>query len=65
LTPFDVESHTDDRGEFWVTIAYKGKVEFNEITLSFEHDQFKWVSVEEFLSLESSDKLRRFAKNLK
>lgn len=64
LKPFDVESHINEKDEFWVTIAYIAMGEPDKVTLSFEHDKFKWVSVKDFLNLESSDKLRRFVKNL-
>jgi len=64
IKPFDVESHIDEKGEFWVTIAYRAKTTSEEVILSFEHDEFRWVAPKEFLKLESSDKLRRFIKNL-
>lgn len=62
---FDVESHTTNIGDFWVTIAYKAQTDSNNVILSFEHDDYKWVTAEEFLNLESSPKLKRFVKNLK
>ena len=64
LKPFDVESHIYENEEFWVTIAYTAKVIVDKVVLSFEHDEFKWVTPEEFLRLESPDKLKRFVKNL-
>ncbi len=65
LKPFDVESHINKQGDFWVTIAYTAKANSDRIVLSFEHDEFKWLTVGEFLKLESPEKLRRFVKNLK
>lgn len=64
IKPFDVESHINDKGEFWVTIAYTAKAKSVEVELSFEHDKFKWVQVKDFLDLETLSKLRRFAKKL-
>ena len=64
LKPFDIESHIYEGEEFWVTIAYIAKVIVDKVVLSFEHDEFKWVTPEEFLKLESPDKLKRFVKNL-
>jgi 8-oxo-dGTP diphosphatase len=64
VKPFDVESHIDEKGEFWVTIAYRAKTTSEEVILSFEHDEFRWVTAREFLKLESSNKLRRFVNNL-
>lgn len=63
LSPFDIESHIDDKEEFWVTIAYKATPQSEKVILSNEHDEFKWVSKEEFLSLKSSNKLKRFVQN--
>ena len=65
LKLLDVESHINKESDFWVTIAYIAKVVSEEITLSFEHNQFKWLTTEEFLKLESPDKLKRFVKKLK
>ena len=54
----------NDKGEFWVTIAYIVKTESDDIKLSFEHDEFRWFSPKEFLELESPNKIRRFINNL-
>lgn len=65
LKPFDVESHINEDGDFWITIAYVAKAVSEKVTLSFEHTDFKWLSAEEFLKLESAPKLMRFVRNLK
>lgn len=59
-TPFDVEAHFNNENEFWLTIGWVAKTEKTEISLSFEHDEFKWVTKEEFVELETQPKLRRF-----
>jgi len=64
LKLFDVESHVNKENDFWVTIAYTAKSVSYNVTLSFEHDDFKWLTPEDFLKLESSDKLRRFVNGL-
>ena len=64
LRPFDVESHINKEGDFWVTIAYIAKAVSDKVILSYEHDEFKWLTAEDFLELESSEKLRRFVGNL-
>ncbi|MCK5332820.1 NUDIX hydrolase [Candidatus Parcubacteria bacterium] len=61
--PFDVESHIDKNGEFWVTIAYKFKYELGDIKLSFEHDKFKWISKDTLDDYKFSDKIKRFINN--
>lgn len=66
LVPFDVESHTyEDEEEFWVTIVYKALAKNDVIKLSFEHNDFRWVSPEGFLKLESQAKLYRFARMIR
>ena len=64
LNLFDVESHINKEGDFWVTIAYIAKAVSDKVILSCEHDEFKWLTAEDFLKLESSEKLRRFVGNL-
>ena len=64
LTLFDVSSKINEKGEFWVTIAYKAKADSDKVILSFEHTEFRWVAPEEFLNLESSETQKRFIKNL-
>lgn len=64
VEPFDVEAHINKEGNFWVTIAYKAKALSDEVVLSFEHNDFRWVAPEEFLKLKSAPKLIRFVSNL-
>jgi 8-oxo-dGTP diphosphatase len=64
LKPFDVESQINPIGDFWVTIAYMAETDSDDILLSYEHDEYKWLTKEEFLKLESADKLRRFIQNI-
>ena len=64
LKPFDVESHINEMGNFWVTIAYTAEAVSDKVILSYEHDEFKWLTTNEFLKLESPDRLKRFVKNL-
>ncbi|MCK5413302.1 MAG: NUDIX hydrolase [Candidatus Pacebacteria bacterium] len=63
IKPFDVESHIDENGEFWVTIAYKCHCNLGDIKLSFEHDQFQWISKKEINKFEFSNKIKRFINN--
>ena len=65
LRPFDVESRINQVGDFWVTIAYMAETDLDDVSLSYEHDEYRWVSKEEFLSLESSDKLKKFVRKLR
>jgi 8-oxo-dGTP diphosphatase len=65
VTPYDVESHVNDDGDFWVTIAYMAKSSTDKVVLSYEHDQFRWVTKDEFMRLRSAEKLRQFVRNLR
>lgn len=64
IEPFDIEARIAPNKEFWVTIAYKTQCGSQDVKLSFEHDEFRWLSLKEFLKLESSEKLQRFVKKL-
>lgn len=62
LKPIDVISSISTSNEFIVTIGYKAVATSNTVQLSWEHDQFKWVSKEEALNLELPPMHRRFLK---
>ncbi len=59
VTPYDVAARVHESNTYWVTIAYHAHAS-GEVKLSYEHDQYQWVSKKEFLALESREKLRRF-----
>ncbi|MCK5490416.1 MAG: NUDIX hydrolase [Candidatus Pacebacteria bacterium] len=63
IKPFDVESHIDESEEFWVTIAYKCQYEAEDVKLSFEHDEFKWISKDNLSNYKFSNKIKRFVQN--
>ena len=50
-----------DTAACWVTVAYIAKTESEDVQLSEEHSEYRWVTKEEFLALDSSDKWRRIA----
>lgn len=64
LRPFDVFGRENPVHGFWVTIAYKCEAVGDTVKLSIEHDDFKWVTKDEFLKLDSTDKLRQFVSKL-
>lgn len=47
----------------WVTLAYKCKVTGTGVKISWEHNDYRWVTPEEFIKLKSSDRLQRFVRN--
>lgn len=51
IEPFTVEGDFKDDGLFVVTIAYKAKAKSENVTLSYEHGEYKWVTKEELTEL--------------
>lgn len=63
VQPFDVSAKT--HGDVhWVTICYTARAVSTAVVLSFEHDEFAWVTPAEFLALKISDKLRQYVEKL-
>ena len=63
--PFDVEAHINTLGDYWVTVAYKAFIASGKLSISWEHDLYRWVTANEFLKLRIPKKLRMFATTLK
>jgi len=61
---FDAVGSYNKKGEYWIGIGYKAKAIETNVILSFEHDQYEWLTKEEFLQRESSGKLVRFVEKL-
>src|SRR5882672_5300746 len=63
LKIFSVSSANRDR--FFVFILYTAEVEDVEVKLSFEHDQYRWVTLDELQTIEElSPRFRRAAAEL-
>lgn len=43
-------THTSQTGDPYIILGYKVKAQSNVVTLSWEHDQYRWVMVEEALA---------------
>lgn len=65
LRPFDTTSKVDEDGEFWTTIAYCAKAKSNNVKLSFEHNDLKWVTFKEFSKYTDSKRFLKFLTALK
>jgi 8-oxo-dGTP diphosphatase len=63
LKIIDAISGFNDRNEFWVTICYTAQPKSFEVELSFEHDDLRWVTPEEFQVLDASPKNKKFVEN--
>ncbi len=46
----------------WEITCYFGAAPNDDVKLSYEHDDFKWIMPEEFESLEASDTHKKFVK---
>ncbi len=62
VTPFDIIARVYESGEYWVSIGYQVVSRSNKVKLSYEHDQWKWVSAPKFLKLRTSKKIKRFVR---
>lgn len=65
LAPFGVEAHITSLGSYWITLAYTAVIAKGKLSISWEHDLYKWVTIDEFLKLSIPKKLRKFAIDLK
>ena len=61
----DAIAKFDDKGEYWVTICYLMHPTNKKVKLSYEHDDYKWITLEEFSRLRASPKNKKFAERLK
>jgi 8-oxo-dGTP pyrophosphatase MutT (NUDIX family) len=52
----------EDSGIYRLFIGYKGNSLESNIILSPEHDEYRWVVLEEFLNLEAKDMLKEVTK---
>ncbi|HWP61256.1 MAG TPA: NUDIX domain-containing protein, partial [Candidatus Paceibacterota bacterium] len=53
---FHVISRTNPLDEFWTTIYYVARARTDTVTLSYEHDTYQWVTIEEFLALQGASR---------
>ena len=60
ITILDAMSDTYKNGSYSIQIAYTGKVDSDDVKLSWEHDEYRWLTKEEFAELESSSKIKAF-----
>ncbi|MEK7509691.1 MAG: NUDIX domain-containing protein [Patescibacteria group bacterium] len=52
-------SGLNDIQEFWVVLCYTSRAKNTNVVLSYEHDDFQWVTPQEFLALEPSPSPRQ------
>lgn len=64
LKPFYLWSRTTGDGDFVMMIAYKCTALTTEVTLNWEHNDYKWVSLEEALRLDLTNDSRQILNNM-
>ncbi len=57
-----VDESSSDNGEFWISISYKARAIAKDVVLSFEHNDYKWVTPSEFLELKSRERWQKVVK---
>ncbi|MDO8574254.1 MAG: NUDIX hydrolase [bacterium] len=62
LKLLDLESKIIESGELYIFTIYTAQAKSENIVLSYEHDKFQWVTLEEFMSLNAPLKLKNAAK---
>jgi len=62
---FDIASQMNSSNIHWITLGYYATLQSGKLEISWEHDLYKWVSLQQFLKLRISKKLRYFAQTLK
>lgn len=65
LRLFDIEAHINPAGEHWITLAYMSEALSERLKISWEHDLYKWVTLTEFLKMDTPKKLKYFARTLR
>jgi 8-oxo-dGTP diphosphatase len=60
LEILDVEAHINSRGEHWFTVAYRAVAVNDDVKISWEHNEYRWVDSREFAELSSIPKIVRF-----
>ncbi len=61
---FDAEAHLTPENIHWVTLAYRCRATTDQVTISWEHGEYRWVSPAEFLALPSDPRFQQFVRNL-
>lgn len=60
LEIIDAVGGFNDCQEFWITLCYVAQLTSKNVILSYEHDDYKLVTADEFLKLKISPKIKKF-----
>jgi len=61
IDKIEIKNH---KGKDWITFIFKAKSDSDKVTLSYEHNNFRWVQPEEFLNLEAPDRLKEVTRKI-
>lgn len=61
----DVFNYTTEQGKYLLCIGYTARALSFDVILSYEHDQFGWLSKEEFLSRDVKNHVKELVSRLK
>lgn len=64
VTPFTIKSYTED-GDSVLIIGYQGSSKSDEITLNWEHTDYKWVDKKDALKEKLTEDAKFFIENFK
>lgn len=63
LKPIFISSASSERG-YAIVLFFLAKAQSAKVKLSYEHDEYQWMTPEQFLSLESTHHLRAAVSSL-
>ena len=64
LTVLDVFSASSKNNPYFICVGYVAKAADTDVVLSWEHDQFEWVSKEEFLERTAKEHIKELVRRL-
>ncbi len=64
LEILDVFGHHTESGKYLICVGYIAQSISKNVILSYEHDQYDWISKEEFLSRDSKSHIKKLIEKL-
>jgi len=64
IKPIDFQTIQGDNGGYLIFAGFRCVALGDEVNLSHEHSDYKWVSKEEFLAMEATQYLKEFVEKL-
>jgi 8-oxo-dGTP diphosphatase len=64
LKILDVFSASSKQNPYFICVGYVAKADSTDVTLSWEHDQYEWVTKEEFLERPAKEHIKELVRRL-